>query len=120
MDKPELRKITEDPKYAWAERKENWLKALLRAKRIESSGRRGLRGSARKRESKMASLLAGQNVAIAQITAFRAWEQHRGERFRQARQDHAAVPGRRRRVRQYDSSPQFLHAERASPQTPCC
>jgi len=29
----------------------------------------------------MASLWPAKNVAIAQITAFRAWEQHRGERF---------------------------------------
>ena len=111
MDKPELRKITEDPNMPGLEK----LVKLFFAP-SESSQAAGEAFAARLAQRKQDNEpLAGQNVAIAQITAFRAWEQYSGERFRQARQDHAAVPGRQWRLRQYDSSPQFLHAERASP-----
>jgi pimeloyl-ACP methyl ester carboxylesterase len=49
MEKPELRKITEDPNMPGLEKLG---KALLRAKRIESSGRRGLRGSTRREKAR--------------------------------------------------------------------
>jgi pimeloyl-ACP methyl ester carboxylesterase len=77
MDKPELRKITEDPNMPGLEK----LVKLFFAP-SESSQAAGEAFAARLAERKQdGEPLAGQNVAIAQITAFRAWEQYRGERF---------------------------------------
>src|SRR6202789_3156309 len=77
MDKPELRKITEDPNMPGLEK----LVKLFFAP-SESSQAAGeafvVRLAQRKQDNEP---LAGPNVAIAQITAFRAWEQYRGERF---------------------------------------
>jgi pimeloyl-ACP methyl ester carboxylesterase len=67
MDKPELRKITEDPNMPGLEK----LVKLFFAPSKSSQAERKQDGEP----------LAGQNVAIAQITAFRAWEQYSGERF---------------------------------------
>ncbi len=77
MDKPELRKITEDPNMPGLEK----LVKLFFAP-SESSQTAGEVFAARLAERKQdGEPLAGQNVAIAQITAFRAWEQYSGERF---------------------------------------
>jgi pimeloyl-ACP methyl ester carboxylesterase len=77
MDKPELRKITEDPKMPGLEK----LVKLFFAP-SESSQAAGEAFAARLAERKQdGEPLAGQDVAIAQITAFRAWEKYGGERF---------------------------------------
>jgi len=77
MDKPELRKITEDPNMPGLEK----LVKLFFAP-SESSQAAGDAFAARLAERKQdGEPLAGQDVAIAQITAFRAWEKYSGERF---------------------------------------
>ena len=77
MDKPELRKITEDPNMPALEK----LVKLFFAP-SESSQVAGEAFAARLAERKQGGEpLAGQNVAIAQITAFRAWERYSSERF---------------------------------------
>src|SRR5208282_1726846 len=89
-------------------------KALLRAKRIESSGWRGLRSSARPKKARQRTLSrrkrrdrSDQGLSCLGDIHWRA--------LCQARQNHAAMSGRKWRLRQYDSCPQFLHVERASP-----
>src|SRR5260370_14353816 len=77
MDKPELRKITEDPNMPGLEK----LVKLFFAP-SESSQAAGEAFAARLAERKQdGEPLAGQDVAIAQIPAFRAWEKYSGERF---------------------------------------
>src|SRR5712671_222287 len=77
MEKPELRKITEDPNMPGLEK----LVKLFFAP-SESSQAAGEAFAARLAERKQdGEPLAGQDVAIAQITAFRAWEKYSGERF---------------------------------------
>jgi pimeloyl-ACP methyl ester carboxylesterase len=77
MEKPELKKITDDPDLPGLEK----LVRLFFAP-SESSQTAGeafaARLEARKRDREP---LAGPNVAMAQITAFRAWEHFNGERF---------------------------------------
>src|ERR1700735_2023369 len=74
MEKPELRKITDDPNMPGLEK----LVKLFFAP-SESSQAAGAAFAARLAQRKQDNEpLAGQNVAIAQITAFRAWEQYRG------------------------------------------
>ena len=77
MEKPELRKITEDPNIPGLEK----LVRLFFAP-SESSQAAGEAFAARLAERKQdLEPLAGSDVAMAQITAFRAWEQFSGERF---------------------------------------
>ena len=77
MEKPELRKIMEDPNIPGLEK----LVKLFFAP-SESSQAAGEAFAARLAQRKQDNEpLAGANVAIAQITAFRAWEQYSGERF---------------------------------------
>jgi pimeloyl-ACP methyl ester carboxylesterase len=77
MEKPELRKITEDPNIPGPEK----LVRLFFAA-SESSQAAGEAFAARLAERKQdREPLAGPNVAMAQITAFRAWERFNGERF---------------------------------------
>jgi len=77
MEKPELRKITEDPNIPGLEK----LVKLFFAP-SESSQAAGKAFAARLAErQKDREPLAGPNVAMAQITAFRAWEHFTGERF---------------------------------------
>jgi pimeloyl-ACP methyl ester carboxylesterase len=77
MEKPELRKITEDPNIPGLEK----LVKLFFAP-SESSQAAGKAFAARLAErQKDREPLAGPNVAMAQITAFRAWERFTGERF---------------------------------------
>jgi pimeloyl-ACP methyl ester carboxylesterase len=77
MEKPELRKITEDPN----------IPGLGKLVRLffapsESSQAAGEAFAARLAERKQdREPLAGSDVPMAQITAFRAWEQFSGERF---------------------------------------
>jgi pimeloyl-ACP methyl ester carboxylesterase len=77
MEKPELKKITDDPNLPGLEK----LVKLFFAP-SESSQAAGeafaARLAARKQDREP---LAGPNVATAQITAFRAWEHFNGERF---------------------------------------
>jgi pimeloyl-ACP methyl ester carboxylesterase len=77
MEKPELKKITDDPELPGLEK----LVKLFFAP-SESSQAAGeafaARLAARKQDREP---LAGPNVAKAQITAFRAWEHFNGERF---------------------------------------
>jgi pimeloyl-ACP methyl ester carboxylesterase len=77
MEKPELKKITDDPNLPGLEK----LVRLFFAP-SESSQAAGeafaVRLSARKQDREP---LAGPNVAMAQIAAFRAWEHFSGERF---------------------------------------
>jgi pimeloyl-ACP methyl ester carboxylesterase len=77
MEKPELKKITDDPNLPGLEK----LVRLFFAP-SESSQAAGeafaVRLAARKQDREP---LAGINVAMAQITAFRAWEHFSGERF---------------------------------------
>jgi pimeloyl-ACP methyl ester carboxylesterase len=77
MEKPELKKITDDPNLPGLEK----LVKLFFAP-SESSQAAGeafaARLAARKQDREP---LAGPNVAMAQITAFRAWEHFNGERF---------------------------------------
>ena len=77
MDKPELRKITEDTNMPGLEK----LVKLFFApsKSSQAAGEAfAARLALRKQDGEP---LAGQDVAIAQITAFRAWEKYSGERF---------------------------------------
>jgi pimeloyl-ACP methyl ester carboxylesterase len=77
MNKPELRKITEDPNMPGLEKVVKLFFAPS-----ESSQAAGEAFAARFAERKQdGEPLADQTVAIAQITAFRAWEQYSGERF---------------------------------------
>ena len=77
MEKPELRKITEDPNLPGLEK----LVRLFFAP-SKSSQAAGEAFAARLAERKQdREPLAGANVAMAQITAFRAWEHFSGERF---------------------------------------
>ena len=77
MEKPELRKITEDPNIPGLEK----LVKLFFAP-SESSQAAGKAFAARLAErQKDREPIAGPNVAMAQITAFRAWEHFTGERF---------------------------------------
>jgi pimeloyl-ACP methyl ester carboxylesterase len=81
MEKPELRKITEDPNIPGLEK----LVKLFFAP-SESSQAAGKAFAARLAErQKDREPLAGPNVAMAQITAFRAWERFTGERFAKLR-----------------------------------
>ena len=77
MDKPELRKITEDPSMPGLEK----LVKLFFApsKSSQAAGEAFAARLALRKED--GEPLAGQDVAIAQITAFRAWEKYSGERF---------------------------------------
>ena len=112
MDKPELRKITEDPNMPGLEK----LVKLFFAP-SESSQAAGEAFAARLAERKQdGEPLRRPRCRNRSDHSLSAWEQYSGERFAKLGKDHAAVPGRQRRLRQYDSSPQFLHAERASPQ----
>jgi pimeloyl-ACP methyl ester carboxylesterase len=77
MDKPELRNITEDPNMPGLEK----LVKLFFAP-TESSQAAGEAFAARLAVRKQdREPLTGPNVAIAQITAFRAWETSNGRRF---------------------------------------
>jgi pimeloyl-ACP methyl ester carboxylesterase len=77
MENPELRKITEDPNMPGLEK----LVKLFFAP-SESSQAAGEAFAARLAQRKQDNEpLAGANVAIAQITAFHAWETYTGERF---------------------------------------
>jgi pimeloyl-ACP methyl ester carboxylesterase len=77
MEKPELRKITEDPNIPGLEK----LVRLFFAP-SKSSQSAGEAFAARLAERKQdGEPQAGANVAMAQITAFRGWEQFTGERF---------------------------------------
>jgi pimeloyl-ACP methyl ester carboxylesterase len=76
MEKPELRKITEDPNVPGLEK----LVKLFFAP-SESSQAAGKAFTARLAERQDWEPLAGPKVAMAQIAAFRAWEQFAGERF---------------------------------------
>jgi pimeloyl-ACP methyl ester carboxylesterase len=77
MEKPELRKITENPNTPGLEK----LVKLFFAP-SESSQAAGEAFVARLAQRKQDNEpLAGANVAIAQIKAFRAWETYTGERF---------------------------------------
>ena len=77
MEKPELRKITEDPNLPGLEK----LVKLFFAP-SDSSQAAGKTFAGRLAERKQdREPLAGPKVAIAQIAAFRAWEHFNGERF---------------------------------------
>ena len=77
MEKPELKKITDDPNFPGLEK----LVRLFFAP-SESSQAAGEAFAARLAQRKQdREPLAGPKVAIAQIAAFRAWEQFSGERF---------------------------------------
>jgi pimeloyl-ACP methyl ester carboxylesterase len=77
MEKPELRKITEDPNLPGLEK----LVRLFFAP-SKSSQAAGQAFAARLAERKQdREPLAGMNVAMAQIAAFRAWEHFSGDRF---------------------------------------
>jgi pimeloyl-ACP methyl ester carboxylesterase len=77
MEKPELRKITDDPNLPGLER----LVRLFFAP-SESSQAAGKAFAMRLTQRKLdREPLAGPQVAVAQIKAFRAWEHFRGERF---------------------------------------
>src|SRR5713101_514375 len=111
MDKPELRKITEDPNMPGLEK----LVKLFFAP-SESSQAAGEAFAARLAERKQdGEPLARPKCRNRSDHCLSSLGTIQWRAFRQARQDHAAVLGRQRRLRQYDSSPQFLHAERASP-----
>lgn len=77
MEKPELRKITDDPSLPGLQR----LVKLFFAPSASSQAAGGTfvaRLAARKKDTEP---IAGPKVAKAQITAFRAWERVSGERF---------------------------------------
>src|SRR5271170_1744713 len=77
MEKPELKKITDDPNLTGLQK----LVKLFFApsKSSQAAGEAFVaRLAARKQDREP---LAGPNVAMAQITAFRAWEHFNGERF---------------------------------------
>ena len=77
MEKPELRKITEDPNLPGLEK----LVRLFFAPSTSSQAA-GRAFAARLAERKQdREPLAGMNVAMAQIAAFRAWEHFSGDRF---------------------------------------
>ena len=76
MEKPELRKITEDPNVPGLEK----LVKLFFAP-SKSSQAAGKAFTARLAERPDWEPLAGPNVAMAQIAAFRAWEHFAGDRF---------------------------------------
>jgi pimeloyl-ACP methyl ester carboxylesterase len=77
MEKPELRKITEDPNLPGLQK----LVRLFFAPSTSSQAA-GQAFAARLAERKQdREPLAGMNVAMAQLTAFRGWESFSGERF---------------------------------------
>jgi pimeloyl-ACP methyl ester carboxylesterase len=81
MEKPELKKITDDPNLSGLEK----LVGLFFAP-SESSQAAGEAFAARLAQRKQdGEPPAGMKVAIAQITAFRAWEHFNGERFSKLR-----------------------------------
>jgi pimeloyl-ACP methyl ester carboxylesterase len=111
MEKPELRKITEDPNmpgteklvklfFAPSESSQTAGEAFVARLAPKKARQRTL--SRRKRRDR-----SDQGLSSLGTTQWRA--------LCQARQNHAAVLGRQWRLRQYDSCPQFLHVERASP-----
>jgi pimeloyl-ACP methyl ester carboxylesterase len=111
MEKPELRKVTEDPNVPGLEK----LVKLFFAP-SESSQAAGEAFAERLAERKQdREPLAGPNVAMAQIKAFRAWEAFSGERFAKLGKITQQMPSRQRSLRQHDSCSQLLHVERASP-----
>jgi pimeloyl-ACP methyl ester carboxylesterase len=77
MEKPELRKITEDPNLPGLEK----LVRLFFAptKSSQAAGEAFAARLAERKEDR--EPLAGSDVAMAQIMAFRAWEHFSGERF---------------------------------------
>jgi hypothetical protein len=77
MEKPELRKITEDPNLPGLEK----LVRLFFApsKSSQAAGQAFAARLAERKEDR--EPLAGMNVAMAQIAAFRAWEHFSGDRF---------------------------------------
>lgn len=78
MEKPELRKITEDPNLPGLEK----LVKLFFAPSESSQGAGRAFAKRLAERQKDREPLAGPNVAMAQITAFRAWEHYSsGERF---------------------------------------
>jgi pimeloyl-ACP methyl ester carboxylesterase len=81
MDKPELRKVTEDPNLPGLDK----LAKLFFApsKSSQAAGKAFAARLAERQEDR--EPLAGPNVAMAQITAFRAWERYNGERFAKLR-----------------------------------
>ena len=77
MDKPELRKITEDPNMPGLEK---LVKLFFAPSGSSQAAGEAFAGRLAQRNEDREPL-AGTNVAMAQITAFRAWEKFSGERF---------------------------------------
>jgi pimeloyl-ACP methyl ester carboxylesterase len=77
MEKPELRKITEDPNLPGLEKLVRLFFAPSKSSQ-EAGEAFALRLAERTQDREP---LAGMNVAMAQIVAFRAWESFSGERF---------------------------------------
>jgi pimeloyl-ACP methyl ester carboxylesterase len=77
MDKPELRKITEDPNMPGLEK---LVKLFFAPSESSQAAGEAFAGRLAQRKGDREPL-AGANVAMAQITAFRAWETFSGERF---------------------------------------
>jgi pimeloyl-ACP methyl ester carboxylesterase len=77
MEKPELRKITEDPNLPGLEKLVRLFFAPSKSSQ-EAGEAFALRLAERTQDREP---LAGTNVAMAQIVAFRAWESFSGERF---------------------------------------
>jgi pimeloyl-ACP methyl ester carboxylesterase len=77
MEKPELRKITEDPNLPGLEK---LVKLFFAPSNSSQAAGEAFAGRLAERKQDREPL-AGPKVAMAQITAFRAWEHFNGERF---------------------------------------
>ena len=77
MEKPELRKITEDPNLPGLEK---LVKLFFAPSDSSQAAGKAFAGRLAERKEDREPL-AGPKVAMAQITAFRAWEHFNGERF---------------------------------------
>jgi pimeloyl-ACP methyl ester carboxylesterase len=77
MEKPELRKITEDPNLPGLEKLVKLFFAPSESS--QAAGEAFIARLVKRKEDR--EPLAGPKVAMAQITAFRAWEHFNGERF---------------------------------------
>ena len=81
MEKPELRTIVEDPNIVGLEKLVHLFFTPSASSR--SAGEQFVRRLAQRKEDR--EPVSGPNVAVAQLTAFRAWEHVDGERFQKLR-----------------------------------
>jgi pimeloyl-ACP methyl ester carboxylesterase len=102
MEKPELKKITDDPNIPGLQK---LVKLFFAPSNSSQAAGEAFVARLAQRTSDREPV-AGPKVAMAQITAFR--------------QNNPAVSGRERNLRQYDSGQKFVHAERTLTERDAC